>query len=103
MNQALCICPPTPIQSTFFGFCLLVFLQNVPPQRLDCVISFGDEHKASFPKTQRRIASSRIEPGLATLRSLTRPSTTELWPPHQVIIKETLIFNLLYIELFILK
>ena len=35
MNQTLCTCLTTPLQSTFFGFCLQVFLQAGLPRRED--------------------------------------------------------------------
>ena len=37
MNQAQCTCLITPMQSTFFGFFLLVYCQTGSSQRVDCL------------------------------------------------------------------
>ena len=44
----------------FFGFCLQVFRQSGPPQRADYLALMVNKRKVSFPRRQRRIASSRI-------------------------------------------
>ena len=45
------------------------------PQRVevDCLASMKNKHNASFPRIQRRIASSGIEPGVSNL-SITTPT-----------------------------
>ena len=57
----------------FFGLCLQVFRQAGPPQRVDRLAQMGNNRKVFFPKTQRRIASSGIEPGVSNL-SITSPT-----------------------------
>ena len=46
-----------------FRFCL----QAGPPQRVNCFAPMGNLRKASFPRTQRCIASLGIEPGVSNI------------------------------------
>ena len=58
LNQAFYVCLITPTQSTLFWFCLQIFCQAGPPQRVQYLAALRNK---SFPKTKRRIASSEIE------------------------------------------
>ena len=54
MNQALYKCPTAPNHEMhpFFGFCLQLFCQAGPPQRVKCLVSIENTRKVSFPKTK---------------------------------------------------
>ena len=53
-------------EEEFIAFCLQVFCQTEPPQRVDCLeVSV----ECLSPRTQQRIASSGIEPGVSHRRS----------------------------------
>ena len=68
MNQAFCGClHTTPTQRTSSEFCLYYFclLQAGPPQGLDWLNSIKNKRKASFSKTEQRIARSEIEPAVS--------------------------------------
>ena len=68
MNKlALCICANHTNAMHIFGFCLQVFCQAGPPKRVDCLAPMGNKRKVLFPRIQRRIVSSRIEPGVSDL------------------------------------
>ena len=68
----------------FFWFCLQVFRQAGPPQRVDCLGPIRNRCKRPFPRIQRRIASFRIEPGVSNL------SITSLMLCNCVIATDTL-------------
>ena len=51
MKRALYVCLITPTQSTFFGFCLQVFRQAGPPQRVDFLAPMGSRRKVFSPTT----------------------------------------------------
>ena len=59
----------TSTRSAFSGFCLQVFRQARPSKRKNCLASIRNKRKMSFQSTQRRTASSGIEPG-ASNRSI---------------------------------
>ena len=61
MYQTFYVCLITPMQSTFWV--LQVFCQAGPSQGVDCSAPTRIKRKMSFPRTQQRIASSRIKPG----------------------------------------
>ena len=62
----------------FLGFCLRIIRQAGPPQPVDCLAPMGNKLKVSFPRTQRRIANSRVEPVVSSISITNRCSTTEL-------------------------
>ena len=63
------------------GFCLHVFCQDGSPQWVDCLATMGNKCKVSSPKTQQRIASVRIGPGVSnhSINSLTSLQSIYLW------------------------
>ena len=52
---------PNQRRVPFFELCLQVLSQPRSPQRIDCLTPTENRHKVFFPKTQRRIVSSKIE------------------------------------------
>ena len=54
---------------------LQVFRQAGPPQRVDGSARMGNQRNLPFSRTQRRIASSRIEPGVTNLSITDRQFT----------------------------
>ena len=75
MNKALYVRLTTNRTNAkrFLGFYLQAFRQAGPPQREDCLAQMENKRTVSFPRTQQRIASSRIEPGVSNL-SITKPT-----------------------------
>ena len=71
-NQ-VALCPTTSTMATLYWFCLQVFRQARQQQRVDWLASIRNIRKVSFTKTQRRIASSRIEPRAGNL-SIMKPT-----------------------------
>ena len=55
-----------------FRVCLQVFHQAGPPQRVDWSGVMGNKRKVCFTRAQRRISSSRIEPGASDLSITTQ-------------------------------
>ena len=74
INQLLCTYLTTPTQSTSFGVLFASLLSGwTTTTVMDCLARMGNMRRESFPRTQRRIASSKIKPESATF---TRRSTT---------------------------
>ena len=68
MTQALGACLTTSTQSIhLFWFCLQVFRQAGPPNRIDCLSQWGNKRQVSFPTTHRRITISEIEAGASNI------------------------------------
>ena len=66
MNQALCVCLTTVKQSKPFQVLFASLLSGWATTTGRLLGLNGNKCKVSFPRTQRRIASSGIEPGVSS-------------------------------------
>ena len=70
LNEAFrCLSPTVPTLNILFGS----ISRTGTTRQLDCVASMENSHEVSFPRTQRRVTSSGIEPATSK-HSITSPT-----------------------------